>query len=85
VPCCAVSRPKTGQELLESLLQDPDAAGQQLGRLLDAVADMQRLERTVARNDEVSKQQGSIIRLHVCGGSFSPDSVCSVPTALTRA
>jgi hypothetical protein len=42
-----------GQEVLEVLLQDPEAMGQRIGRLVDAVVDLQRLERTVQRNDEV--------------------------------
>lgn len=46
---------QTGQELLEWLLQenDPVVMGKQLGSLLDAVADVDRLQRTVQRNDEV--------------------------------
>jgi len=44
---------QTGQELLDWLLEDPVAMGHQLGSLADAVMDLDRLERTVARNDEV--------------------------------
>lgn len=41
------------------LLADPAATGQHIGSLLDAVADTRRLERTVARNDEVRHEQGT--------------------------
>ncbi|WIA15904.1 hypothetical protein OEZ85_012653 [Tetradesmus obliquus] len=43
----------TGQELLGWLLQQPEAMGAAAGQLIDAVVDMKRLERAVARNDEI--------------------------------
>jgi hypothetical protein len=42
-----------GQEVLEVFLSDPAVMGQHIGSLLDAVANTQRLERSVLRNDEV--------------------------------
>lgn len=52
-----VSRVYAGQEVLEVLLQDPEAMGQRIGSLVDAVVDLDRLERTVQRNDEVRWQR----------------------------
>jgi hypothetical protein len=40
--------------VLAAILQDPEATGQRIGSLVDAVVDIRRLERTVPRNDEVS-------------------------------
>jgi len=42
------------QEVLSWLLADPVQKGLGLGLLVDGVADLQRLERTVPRNDEVN-------------------------------
>lgn len=46
---------QAGHELLQAVLvlQAPQESGRQLGSLVDAVADVERLERTVLRNDEV--------------------------------
>jgi hypothetical protein len=43
----------TGKQMLGWLLREPQAMGQALGRMLDEVTDMERLQRAVARNDEV--------------------------------
>ena len=40
---------------MDWLLRDPVSMGQQLGVLVDAVADVERLQRTVPRNDEVRR------------------------------
>lgn len=50
------------QELLGWLLEDPAAMGASIGLLIDEVVDMKRLERTVARHDEVRADalQGSL-------------------------
>lgn len=47
-----------GQEVLDALLRDPEAMGQRIGSLVDAVVDLERLERTVQRNDEVRRTFG---------------------------
>jgi hypothetical protein len=46
----------TGQELLAWLLAEPEGTGAALGELIDEVVNMERLERAVARNDEVGLQ-----------------------------
>jgi hypothetical protein len=43
----------SGQELLGWLLEKPEVSGAALGELIDEVVNMKRLERAVARNDEV--------------------------------
>jgi hypothetical protein len=43
----------SGKQLLAWLLDEPEATGQALGEMIDEVADMERLKRAVARNDEV--------------------------------
>jgi hypothetical protein len=43
----------SGQELLGWLLEKPEVSGAALGELIDEVVNMRRLERAVARNDEV--------------------------------
>lgn len=71
---------QTGQEVLEALLHDPVARGQQIGSFVDAVTDPTRLERTVARNDEVS--DGVVLFLPLVfpasPGRTACDGACSV-------
>jgi hypothetical protein len=51
---------QTGQQVLAWLLAGPEARGQQLGGFLDVLINPARLERSVARNDEVG--------VLLCGG-----------------
>lgn len=57
-----------GQEVLQAMLQDPEATGKHIGSLVDAVVDTRRLQRTVARNDEVSGAPSNATSpaLHCC-------------------
>lgn len=71
---------QTGQEVLDWLLDDPVAMGQQLGSLADAVMDLDRLERTVARNDEVCGVVSSLCWL-VWPGLWEPQA-CGAAIAM---
>lgn len=51
--------------MLQVLLQDPVATGDRIGGLLDAVTDLERLERTVQRNDEVGWVEKQWLYLHI--------------------
>jgi hypothetical protein len=53
----------TGQELLGWLLQEPEAMGAAIGLLINEVVNMERLERAVARNDEVRRMMVALCRL----------------------
>ncbi|KAF6252009.1 hypothetical protein COO60DRAFT_1644433 [Scenedesmus sp. NREL 46B-D3] len=61
----------TGRELLAWLLQAPEAMGAALGELVDAVVNMERLRRAVARNDEVMTLE-RISLLHKVLAQLSP-------------
>ncbi|WIA33503.1 hypothetical protein OEZ86_006629 [Tetradesmus obliquus] len=61
----------TGRQLLGWLLEQPEAMGRALGEVIDDVADMERLQRAVARNDEVMTLD-RILKMHKVLTQLSP-------------